>query len=54
MRAAKMPSHERILEMRSDAFAEDVAVEDEMQNWSEEQIAAYFESGGTERRWRRS
>ena len=41
-----MPSMERVLELRADAFADDVDVSDAMLSWSEERLTHFFESGG--------
>lgn len=37
---------ERVLELRSEAFADDLECWDEMTSWSEADLVAYFESGG--------
>ena len=39
---------EKILELRADAFADDVDVTDSMLQWSEERIIRFFEAGGVE------
>lgn len=36
----------RVLEIRGEAFADDVEVTDEMCNWTEEKLIQWFESGG--------
>ena len=41
-----MPAMERVLEIRGEAFADDVDALDEMCSWSEDSLVAYFESGG--------
>ena len=40
---------ERIDDIRSDNFADDVDITDDMQAWSEDELVTYFTSGGTER-----
>ena len=42
-----MPSAERIEELRHEAFATDIEISDAMLAWTEEQVVAYFDSGGT-------
>ena len=37
---------ERLLELRADAFSDDVAITDEMCEWTEERAVSYFENGG--------
>ena len=39
-------SMERVLELRSDAYAEDVEVTEEMVEWSEARLVRWFENGG--------
>ena len=43
-----MPARERIEELRSEVFAEDIEITDAMLDWTESELTAYFESGGTE------
>ena len=40
---------ERILELRADAFADDVDVSQEMLKWTEERIMKFFENGGEDK-----
>ena len=39
-------TQEELAEMRSEAFADDVAIADEMMTWSRERVVDYFESAG--------
>ena len=41
-------SMERVLELRSEAFADDIEVGEHMVSWSEARLAAFFENGGEE------
>jgi hypothetical protein len=40
---------QRVLELRSAAFADDIDASDEMRHWSEEAVVAFYESGGQQR-----
>ena len=42
----RMPTRARCEELRADAFAEDVPCSEAMLSWTEELVAAFFESGG--------
>jgi pimeloyl-ACP methyl ester carboxylesterase len=42
-------SHEAILAIQADCMADDIEIIDSMTEWSEEQVIAYFESGGEEK-----
>ena len=44
--AAGVGSMERVREIQSDCFADDVAVGEHMTAWSEERLTEYFENGG--------
>ena len=39
----------RLEELRSDAFAEDLEIDDEMLEWTEADARAFFETGGERR-----
>ena len=41
-----MPSLAEVAELRANAFADDMELRDEMCDWTEDEITAYFESGG--------
>ena len=39
----------RVLDIRAECFADDVEVRADMRRWSDEELRAYFESGGADR-----
>ena len=44
-----MPTHDAILELQSECLADDVPLVDGMEQWTEDEVRAYFESGGEDK-----